>query len=279
MSRQAIALLLLGGLAHGAQKVEGHWEDDGGVLLRGDAGQGLQVAQLKSRPRLVDDVGRLLQRHRGLLLSLGSHHLGTSFPVRLRLSSHCPLHLPWQQHVLHLNHLNPDAPGVRGVVKDVLHHPGHLLLLLQDLHEGLGAHHVPQGGRCQQLGGFGITLHIADGGHGILNVVVDDGVDADGDAVAGEDLLGGDVEGDGPEVDHRDGVDAGEDEEEAGTNHPASLHSEAQNAIALELSQFSASPAEPEDDGTLVLLDSLEAEPDGDGEGDCHQDDGKHLAK
>ena len=63
MSLQAIALLLLGGLAHGAQKVEGHWEDDGGVLLRGDAGQGLQVAQLKGRPRLVDDVGRLLQRH------------------------------------------------------------------------------------------------------------------------------------------------------------------------------------------------------------------------
>ena len=41
-----ICLLILGGLAHGTQKVEGHREDDGGVLLRTDVVQGLQVSQL-----------------------------------------------------------------------------------------------------------------------------------------------------------------------------------------------------------------------------------------
>ena len=40
---------------------------------------------------------------------------------------------------------------------------------------------------------------------------------------------------------------------------------------------FKSPPAEAEDDGTLVLLDSLEAEPDGDGEGDRHQDHREHL--
>ena len=40
----------------------------------------------------------------------------------------------------------------------------------------------------------------------------------------------GNVEGDRPEVDHRDRVEAGEDEEEARTNNSASLHSETENA-------------------------------------------------
>ena len=47
--------------------------------------------------------------------------------------------------------------------------------------------------------------------------------------------------------------------------------------IALVFIFHLRSPAEAEDDGTLILLDSLKAEPDGDGEGDCHQDDGEHL--
>ena len=46
------ALLVLDGLAHRAQKVKRHREDDGGVLLGSDTGQGLQVAQLESRPSI-----------------------------------------------------------------------------------------------------------------------------------------------------------------------------------------------------------------------------------
>ena len=53
--------------------------------------------------------------------------------------------------------------------------------------------------------------------------------------------LGGDVEGDRPEVDHRDRVEAGQDEEEAGTNNSASLHSEPENATYCTSFQFSSS--------------------------------------
>ena len=47
----------------------------------------------------------------------------------------------------------------------------------------------------------------------------------------------------------------------------------------MKTTLFKSPPAEAEDDGTLVLLDSLEAEPDGYGECDCHEEDGERLRK
>jgi len=52
-------------------------KDDGGVLLRRDGVERLQVAQLQRRGRFADDVRRLLERPRCLLLSLGCYHLTT----------------------------------------------------------------------------------------------------------------------------------------------------------------------------------------------------------
>ena len=80
-------------------------------------------------------------------------------------------------------------------------------------------------------------MYLADGGQGRADLVVDDGVDGDGDGVLGEDLLGRHVEGDGPQVDHGDRVDARDDEEQAGADGAAALHA-----------------PETEDHGALVLL-------------------------
>ena len=86
-------------------------------------------------------------------------------------------------------------------------------------------------------GGETGVLDVADGGHGVVDLVVDDGVDGDGDGVLGEDLLGRHVEGDRPEVGDDDLVDAGDDEEEAGADGAALLDA-----------------PESEDDSALVLL-------------------------
>lgn len=59
----------------GAEQVDRQREDDRGVLLGADRVKRLQVAQLESRRRLRDHVGRLLQGARGLLLTLGSDDL------------------------------------------------------------------------------------------------------------------------------------------------------------------------------------------------------------
>ena len=56
-------------------ELDGHREDDGGVFLGGDLSQGLQVAQLERRLRLVDDVGRFFERTRRLHLALRRDHL------------------------------------------------------------------------------------------------------------------------------------------------------------------------------------------------------------
>ena len=49
--------------------------------------------------------------------------------------------------------------------------------------------------------------------------------------------------------------------------------------VSKDYSNFSSSPSEAKYDRPLVLLDSLQAEPDGDGEGDRNQDHRPHLDK
>ena len=77
-----VRLRLGGGAAlrlHGAvEELDRHREDDGGVLLGRDGVEGLQVAQLQRQRRLADDVRRLLERPRRLLLALRRDHLTTT---------------------------------------------------------------------------------------------------------------------------------------------------------------------------------------------------------
>lgn len=70
--------------------------------------------------------------------------------------------------------------------------------------------------------------------------VVDNGVDGDGDAVFGQDLLGRDVIGSGTEIDSGVRVDAGQDEKYS-WSPGAALHQSSQT----------------KDDGPLVLLHHL----------------------
>ena len=59
-----------------------------------------------------------------------------------------------------------------------------------------------------------MILDLADDQHGPPDFVVDDGVDVDGDAVVGQDLLRRDVEELGPDVEDGDGVDARHQEDQ-----------------------------------------------------------------
>ena len=70
-----------------------------------------------------------------------------------------------------------------------------------------------------------------------FHLVVHDGVDEDSDAVLGEDLLGRDLVGGGPQVDLDVGVHAGDREEDPRAPRPARHQ-----------------PAQPEDDCSFILL-------------------------
>ncbi len=53
----------------------------------------------------------------------------------------------------HLHPLDLDAPGVRGLVKRLLHDVRDGLTLREDLRQVLGAKDVAQGGRCEEVSG------------------------------------------------------------------------------------------------------------------------------
>jgi len=61
---------------HGVvEELDRHREDDRRVLLGRDGTQRLEITQLESQRRLADDVRRLLQRPRSLLLAFRRYHL------------------------------------------------------------------------------------------------------------------------------------------------------------------------------------------------------------
>ena len=68
-------------------------------------------------------------------------------------------------------------------------------------------------------------------------LIIDNSINSHSDTVLGEDLLRRNIKGHRPQVHNLDGVHARDDEEEAGTNCSASLHS-----------------AQAEDHSSLVLL-------------------------
>ena len=71
-------------------------------------------------------------------------------------------------------------------------------------------------------------------------LIIDDSINSHGDTVLGEDLLRRNIKGHRPQVNNLDGVHARDDEEEAGTNCSASLHS-----------------AQAEDHSSLILLQTI----------------------
>ena len=73
-------------------QLDGDGEYDGGVLLRGDGSQGLEVSQLEGGGALWDDVARLLQGFTGLLFSLSSDNLRRSLTIQSRVTYRI---LPW----------------------------------------------------------------------------------------------------------------------------------------------------------------------------------------
>ena len=160
-----------------------------------------------------------------------------------------------------------------------------LVLSLSALVQILGAEDGPEGCLGQQLGAVVGVLHVGHTHRGVADPVVDHRVHRDRHAVLSENLLGHHIEhlheavisiliitiqstrrekfsqtpliDLGPEVDGAEFVDAGQDEVETRGASLAMLY-----------------PAQPEDDGPLVLLDDLEADTEGEGEGDDHQQPG-----
>src|SRR5215210_965494 len=210
-------------------------DDDGGVVLRGDLAQGLEQPELQRR-RALEDVGGLPQTLGGLVLALGGDDLGAPLALALGLPRHRPLHLLRNLDVLDLDDADLDPPGVGLLVYYRLQLLVYLLAVNEQVVEVLLAQDAPE----RRLGDLARREHVVlDLDHGFVGIddpEVDDGVDAGRHVVAGDDVLGRHVHGDGAQV-HLDHLVAYGDEEE----QPRPLG-------ALD-------PAQGEYDAPLVLVD------------------------
>ena len=145
------------------------------------------IPDLKRRGAVQDDLGRVLERPAGLVLTLRGDHFGPSVPRSLGLGSHGPLEIFWHSDILHLDteinedmliffvsssyHLNPlhkHAPAIGGFIEAGLHLMGDGLPVCEDVPEVPGAQHVPQGGGGQQLSRARIVINIGHGAGGVL---------------------------------------------------------------------------------------------------------------
>lgn len=93
-------LVALLGLHEVGQDVDWQREHNGGVLLRRDGVQRLEVAQLQGGRRVSDHLGGFAQGPGCLLFTLGGNHLGAGFTGGFRFGCHGTLQLDGQTDVL-----------------------------------------------------------------------------------------------------------------------------------------------------------------------------------
>src|SRR5215217_6804856 len=227
------------GLEEWLEEVKRYGQDDGRVLLRGDLAHRLEQPQLQSR-RALQTVGGLPEALRGLVLAFCCDDLRPPLAFALGLTGHRPLHVLRDLHVFDLDHAHLDAPGLRLLVYDRLQLLVYLLAVGKEVVEVLLPKNAPQGGLGDLAGREDVVLDLQDALVGVDHPEVDDGSNAGGYVVAGDDLLGGHLHGDGPEV---------------YLDHPVHERQEDEESWPLGSSLY---PTDPKDHPPLVLLDYLD---------------------
>ena len=209
------------------------------LLLGGDLGQRLQVAQLERRRFGGHDGAGLCQAAGGLVLTLGVDDLGAAFALGLGLAAHRVDHVGRQRDVSHLDDRHLDAPRLGRLVDDVLQALVHVVALAQQLVEVGLAEDAAQRGLRDERRRADVVGDLDDGHLGVEDAEVDDGVHLHRHVVPGDDVLAGHVHRHHAQVDLHHAVHERQDEEQP---RPAGAHQTAQ----------------AEDHAALVFLDDLD---------------------
>lgn len=141
------------------------------------------------------------------------------------------------------------------------------------------AQHVAQRRLRQQAGGVVGVLHIRHRHGGIVNAVVDDGVDRHGHRVLGEHLLRRHVERQRAQVHLRVVLDAGQDEENArplGAAMQKATLGMVMMMIIIVVVVITQPPYQTKDDSSLVLLHHLDTKEQRNRKGARRQADRHH---
>jgi len=254
------------GLVEEAHQLHGEWEDDGSVFLDADFIEGLEVAELEGHGLGGHEGSSFNEFGGGVEFAFGVDDLGAAFTLGFGLLGHGAEHGLGHVHLLDFDGDDFDSEGGGVSVDDGLDALIELLSVGEESVEIDLAEDGAEGGLGELGGLVDIVGDFDDGLGGVDDAEGDDGVDLEGDVVAGDDVLCGDFHGLLTEGDADDLVDGADDEDEAWALGGA-LHA-----------------AEAEDDAALVLLedvDGVDEVEDDDGEdderGDGH-DEVKPLA-
>src|SRR5918995_2331952 len=235
----------------GLEKVQRDGQDDGGVLFCSDLSHRLKQPQLQGCGAL-QPISSLPEALGGLKLALCRYDLCSPLALALGLACHRPLHILRDLHVLDFNHTDLHAPRLGLLVYYLLKLLVYGLTVGQEIVETFLTQDAPQRGLGDLAGCQDMVLYLDDALVRVHHPEVDHCGYARGDVVAGDEILGRDVHGDGPQ---------------ANLNHPVHHRDQDEQTRPLGSSLY---PTEPEDHTPLILLDYL------DGAYQDKQDDRNH---
>ena len=226
------------------------WEDDGGVFLDADLGEGLEVAELEGHGLGGHERGCFNEFGGGVELAFGVDDFGAALALGLGLLGHGAEHGLGHVDLLDLDGDDFYAEGRGVTVDDGLDALVEGLAMGEQLVEVDLAQDGAEGGLGELRGLVDVVRDLDDGAGGVDDPQGDDGVDFEGDVVAGDDVLRRDFHCFLTKAHPDNLVERAEDEDDARAGGGL-LHA-----------------AKAEDDGSLVLLEDL------DGVEDVEDDDG-----
>ena len=208
-------------------------EDDGGVLLDRNLRHRLQGAELQRYRVLGDDVGGLAELYRRLIFTLGGNDLGAALALGLGFLGHRALHVLRQRDVLDLDGGDLGTPRL-GVQVD------HVLDLVIDA-RGIGkqlieaepSDHIAHRGLTDLVDRVVDVLDRDDSLFRIGDMIIGDRRDIDRDVVLGDDLLRGDLHGDGAQRHTHHLLDRNKDQRQPRSAHPCEFAEQEHHATLV----------------------------------------------
>lgn len=213
----------------------GREKDDGFLGGVGtDFFERLEGADVDAAGGLGEEVGGLGDGSGSGFFAFGRNDGSAALALGLGLFGHGAFHVGGELDVLKTDAFDVDTPFVGLGVDNFADLGGNLVAFAKDLVEVEVAGDVTKGGLGESAGRVAIVCGFEDSFLSVDNAGVDDGIDIDGDVVAGDNFLFRDVHWGGADVDFKHFVDIGDDDAEAGIQG-AGIFPEAKDNAAFVL--------------------------------------------
>lgn len=192
-------------------------EENDGFLggIGADFFESLKGADVNAAWGLGEEVSGFSDGGCGSFFAFSGDDGGTALALGFGLFGHGAFHVGWELNVLEADTFDVDTPFVGLSIDNFADLGGNFVALAEDFVEVEVASDVAEGGLGEGAGGVAVISGFEDGFLSVDDARIDDGVDIDGDVVAGNNFLLRNVHWGGADVDLEHFVDVGDDDAEA----------------------------------------------------------------